>query len=88
MPRAVQSWGIERPGGLREWKDVLSYFSGMDCLPPWTIVLSANGACIIADLRAALAIRQAVDPAARSSLRFHIVRVALEVVDDDDTPRS
>ena len=31
----------------------LLYFSGMDCLPPWMIVFSANGAFIVADVRAA-----------------------------------
>ena len=57
----------------------LLYFSGMDCVPPWMMVFSANGDAIVADLRAAGAVGQAVDPGIVDAVV--VVVVALEVVD-------
>ena len=46
-PWAVQSWTESKVRVASEnAKDVLAYCKGIDCLPPWTIVFSANGASV------------------------------------------
>ena len=84
MPRVVQSWGgVEGPRGLRERKGRVVVRQGHGLLAAVNDRRLGKRRDVISDLRAALAVGQAVDPGLPDrGLGVDIVVVALEIIDD------